>query len=119
MLKPSCAGSLPGIVGRLNMSDKKIIWSLKRVLIVALKVYAGFCTLLVTTCLICFVWAASTSTASGQVTEEDLKALGFTGADLKHELLRQNASQPNGAANRSQPIGLDTNRPPGAAGSSR
>jgi hypothetical protein len=129
----------------VNDVKKRSKW--KRVAVVALKVYAGLCTLLVTAVLALILWEAgrTTQTSAGEhqqpttVEEGDPMGLNFTGSGLSYDLpraptpveglFRRHAEldavgqtsprQPYGAANRSQPVGPDTNRPPAAAGSGR
>ena len=117
----------------------------KRVLIVAFKVYVGLCTLLVTACIAFMLWeVASTPTSSGQdhprtigaeiPVEPDWTRIRIsydspqaapTGHWLFHgltgtqTLIERAPSQPNGAANGSQPIRSETNRMSPAAGSRR
>ena len=78
------------------MSDTKTRSRWKRMLTMALKVYAGLCTLVVTACLaVLLLWGSWEATPSGELTAEDLKALGFTGVDLSNELLHQRLLRTN------------------------
>jgi len=122
------------------MSEGKTRLKWKRILFLVLKVYAGLCAVVVTAVLAIILWAYLTPTSTedhAAAKDSDAKVWSPPPVDLNYDLPRVPASglfgispepdglpktggpQPDGAANRSQPVRPQKNGAPAEAGSHR
>jgi hypothetical protein len=124
------------------MSQAKTRSRWKRIFLLVLKTYAGLSAVVVTAVLALLLWDYLTPPSASEdhkVAGEVDPKLSLPPIELKYELprgpdivdgrfrispesnglLKTGGSQPNGAANRGQPVRSETNQAPAATGSHR